>query len=301
MAQLFETRFNPADRPLNQDELSAAAAQADVLVPTLGDRIDAEVIAAGERLRLIANFGAGTDHIDLAAARSRSIIVTNTPGALTEDTADLAMALILAVPRRFGDGEVMLRRGEWKGWAPMDLLGRGLAGKALGIVGMGRIGQALARRARASGLSIHYHNRRALPESVERESGATHWPALDEMLRSVDILSLNCPATRETRNLIDERRLGLLKPEAYIINTARGDIVDQDALIEALERGAIAGAGLDVYVGEPQVDPRLLELGNVTLLPHMGSATIETRTAMGDKVIANIAAWARGETPPDPC
>ena len=302
MAELFEASFNASDDPLDAAGLAAAVADADVLVPTLGDRIDAEVIAsAGGRLGLIANFGAGTDHIDLAAAAGRGIVVTNTPGALTEDTADLAMSLILTVPRRFGAGEALLRRGEWKGWAPIDLLGRSLSGKSLGIIGMGRIGQALAKRARASGLSIHYHNRRRLPEPIERELQATYWPELDAMLASVDIASLHCPATPETRNLIDERRLALLKPGAFIVNTARGDVVDEEALIAALRRGSLAGAGLDVYVGEPKVDPRLLELPNVTLLPHMGSATIETRTAMGEKVIANILAWASGETPPDIC
>ena len=302
MAELFDAEFNVPDHPLDENELAAAVSDTDVLVPTLGDRVGAKIIAAaGERLRLIANFGAGIDHIDLEAARARGMTVTNTPGALTEDTADVAMALVLSVPRRFGEGEALLRRGEWKGWTPTDLLGRSLSSKALGVLGMGRIGEALAKRARVCGLSIHYHNRRRLPEPVEQDLAATYWPKLDEMLGEIDILSINCPATPETRHLIDGRRLGLMKPDAFIINTARGDILDQDALIAALERGAIGGAGLDVYVGEPDIDPRLLTLRNVVLLPHMGSATLETRTAMGEKVIANIAAWARGETPPDRC
>lgn len=302
MVELFDTRLNADDRPLTQQELVAAVSEADVLVPTLGDRVDAEIIrAAGDRLRLLANFGAGLDHIDLPSARARGIVVTNTPGALTEDTADIALALILGVSRRLGEGEALLRRGDWRGWAPTDLLGRKLAGKTLGIVGMGRIGRALARRARACGLSIHYHNRRRLAPEAEAEFGAAYRPDLDDMLGEVDILSLNCPATPETRGLIDRRRLDRMKEEAFIINTARGDVVDEDALIRALQEGKIAGAGLDVYVGEPHVDPRLLGLPNVVLLPHMGSATLETRTAMGDKVIANIIAWSRGETPPDLC
>ena len=281
LPQLFDAELNADDRPLNQQELAAAVSDADVLVPTVTDRIDAGVLpGAGSRLRLIANFGVGTNHIDLSAARAQGIVVTNTPGVLTEDTADMAMALILAVSRRLSEGEARLRRGDWSGWAPTDFLGRSLSGKGLGIVGMGRIGQALARRARASGLSIHYHNRHRLPEPVERELEANYWPELDGMLRAVDIVTIHCPATAETRNLIDERRLHLMK---------------------ALECGAIAGAGLDVYVAEPRVDPRLRSLGNVVLLPHMGSATLEARTAMGDKVIANIAAWTRGETPPDRC
>jgi glyoxylate reductase len=300
MAELFEAVFNTKDRPLNGEELAAAASQADVLVPTVTDRIDADVIAAAcDRLRLIANFGVGTDHIDLAEAAARGIIVTNTPGVLTEDTADLAMALILGTPRRFGEGEAMLRRGEWGGWAPTDFLGHSLTGKALGILGMGRIGRAVAKRVQGCGLRIHYHNRHRLPEAAEKEIGATWWPDLDDMMREIDILSVNCPHTADTHHLIDASRLAALKSSAYVINTARGDIVDQDALIAALESGGIAGAGLDVYPEEPRIDPKLLSLPNVMLLPHMGSATVESRVAMGEKVIANILAWAAGRRPPD--
>jgi glyoxylate reductase len=252
--------------------------------------VDGGLIAgAGERLQLIANFGAGTDHLDLAAARAKGIIVSNTPGVLTEDTADLVMALILAVPRRLAEGEKLLRAGQWTGWSPTGLQGHSVTGKKLGIFGMGRIGRAVATRARACGLSIHYHNRRRLPEGVEQELGARYWPDLDEMLSQIDIL----------HHAIDARRLSLMKRDAYVVNAARGDIVDQDALIDALGRGIISGAGLDVYPDEPDIDPRLLALSNVVLLPHMGSATFEGRVAMGDKVIANIRAWVDGHRPPD--
>lgn len=300
MTDLFDTRLNDDDRPLGRADLAAAMQACDILVPTLTDRIDGGLIReAGERLRLIANFGAGTDHIDLAAARARNIVVTNTPGVLTDDTADLVMALILSVPRRLGEGEKLLRAGQWTGWAPVGLQGHSLTGKALGIVGMGRIGRAVAVRARACGLSIHYHNRRPLPEAVERELSARYWSDLDAMLGAVDILTVNAPRSPETRHLIDARRLSLMKRDSCVINAARGDIIDQDALVEALRNGTIAGAGLDVYPNEPEVDQRLLGLPNVVLLPHMGSATIEGRVAMGNKVIANIRAWVEGNDPPD--
>ena len=300
MAELFDAEFNADDHPFTAAELIAASARADVLVPTVTDAIDAAVIeGAGERLQLIANFGVGTDHIDLKAARARDIVVTNTPGVLTEDTADLVMALILAVPRRLAEGEKLLRAGEWHGWSPTGLMGHSVTGKALAILGMGRIGRAVAKRARACGLSIHYHNRERLPERVERELGALHWPDLDAMLAAADVLTVNAPHTAETHHVIDARRLSLMKRDAYLINAARGAIVDQDALIEALETGVISGAGLDVFPREPEVDPRLLRLSNVVLLPHMGSATFEGRTAMGEKVIANIRAWADGHRPPD--
>ncbi|MGN6622390.1 MAG: 2-hydroxyacid dehydrogenase [Sphingomonas sp.] len=300
LEQLFDTTNNRADVPMDRTALAAAMAECDVLVPTVTDRIDRELIAgAGERLKLIANYGAGVDHIDLAAARARDIIVTHTPGVLTEDTADMTMALILSVPRRLAEGEKLMRSGRWNGWSPGGMLGHRIGGKALGIVGMGRIGQAVAQRARAFGLTIHYHNRHRLPDTLEAQLGATWHADLDEMLRIVDIVSINAPHTPQTEHLINARRLALLAPHVYLINTSRGEIVDESALIAALESGAIAGAGLDVYEHEPAVDPRLLALSNVVLLPHMGSATIEGRAATGEKVIANIRIWADGHRPPD--
>jgi glyoxylate reductase len=300
MAELFDAAFNADDVAFGADALAQAAASADVLVPTVTDAIDARVIeAGGDRLRLIANFGAGTDHIDLATARARGVIVTNTPGVLTEDTADLVMALILAVPRRLAEGEKLLRAGGWTGWSPIGLVGRSVTGKALGIIGLGRIGAAVARRAAACGLSVHYHNRRRLPAAAEQAVGAQYWSSLDSMLGEVDVLTVNAPHSAASHHLIDARRLALMKPTAYLINAARGGIIDQDALIAALAAGVIAGAGLDVYPDEPHVDPRLLDLPNVVLLPHMGSATQEGREAMGAKVIANIRAWIDGHRPPD--
>ncbi|MCA1661749.1 MAG: D-glycerate dehydrogenase [Novosphingobium sp.] len=300
MGELFEARFNPDDRALTRDELAAAMRDCDVLVPTVTDRIDAALIAeAGERLGLIANFGAGTEHIDLHAARLRRIMVTNTPGVFTDDTADMTMALILSVPRRFVEGGRILRAGEWQGWAPSTLLGHRIGGKTLGIVGMGRIGQAVAHRARAFGLSVIYHNRHRLPEAVERMLGARFEPELDRLVAEADIVTLHCPAGPETHHLIDARRIALMKPDAYLVNTARGDLIDEEALIAALEAGRIGGVGLDVYAHEPQVDPRLLALNNASLLPHLGSATFEGRDASGEKVIANIRFWADGHRPPD--
>jgi len=300
LEELFDTTNNRGDAPMDRAALAAAMATCDVLVPTVTDRIDAELIdGAGDRLKLIANFGAGIDHIDLAAARARDIIVTNTPGVLTDDTADMTMALILSVPRRLAEGEKLMRSGRWTGWSPGGMLGRRIGGKKLGIVGMGRIGQAVAARARAFGLSVHYHNRHRLPEVLEGQLGATWHADLDAMLGQVDIVSINAPHTPQTEHLIDARRLALLQPHVYLINTARGDIVHEAALIDALESGALAGAGLDVYEHAPAVDPRLLALPNVVLLPHMGSATIEARAATGDKVIANIRTWADGHRPPD--
>ena len=300
MAELFDVEFNDTDRPLDRAGLAAAMARADVLVPTVTDDLDSALIGgAGPQLRLIANFGNGVDHIDLAAARSRRIPVTHTPGVLTEDTADMAMALVLSVPRRLAEGEKLVRSGGWEGWSPCGMLGRRIGGKTLGIIGMGRIGQAMARRARAFGLRIAYHNRRRLPTVVEEELGATYQPDLDAMLAGVDIVSVNCPHTAATHHLLDARRLALLGSHVYLINIARGEIVDEPALIDALERGRLAGAGLDVFEREPAVDPRMLALANVTLLPHMGSATIEGRAATGEKVIANIRTWADGHRPPD--
>jgi len=278
----------------------AAVAKADVLVPTVTDRIDAEVLAAaGPTLKLIASFGTGIDHVDLAAAQQRGIIVTNTPGVLTEDTADMTMALILAVSRRLAEGERLIRSGGWTGWGPTTMLGHRIWGKRLGIVGMGRIGTAVARRAKGFGLSVHYHNRRPVPEDVESAIEATWWESLDQMLAHMDIVSVNCPHTPATYHLLSARRLRLLRPHAILVNTARGEIVDEEELIRLLETGAIAGAGLDVFEHEPAVDPRMRALDNVVLLPHMGSATIEGRIAMGERVIINIKTFADGHRPPD--
>ncbi|MEO1921768.1 MAG: D-glycerate dehydrogenase [Sphingomonadaceae bacterium] len=300
MGELFDVALNRDDSPLDRDALGAAMRECDVLVPTVTDRIDADLIeSAGEDLRLIANFGAGVEHIDLAAARKRGIMVTNTPGVFTDDTADLTMGLIIGVPRRMREGVELVRSGEWTGWAPCSMLGFGLRGKCLAIVGMGRIGQAVAHRARAFGLEIAYHNRKRLPEALENMLGATYVDNLDDLMRCADILSLHAPGGEETHHLIDARRIRLMKPGSCLINTARGDLVDQDALIEALEDGRLGGAGLDVYPDEPKVDPRLLKVPNVLTLPHLASATVEGREASGEKVIANIRIWADGHRPPD--
>ena len=300
MMELFETRLNLDDTPMGKAELIEAAKVADVLVPTITDRIDAAILSqAGPNLKLIANFGTGVDHIDLASARQRSIVVTNTPGVLTEDTADMTMALILAVPRRLSEGERMLRAEKWTGWSPTHMLGHRIWGKRLGIVGMGRIGQAVARRAKAFGMSIHYHNRKRLHPDLEAELEATYWESLDQMLARMDVLTLHCPHTPATFHLLSARRLALLQPHAYVINTARGEIVDENALTRMLSRGELAGAGLDVFEHEPAVNPKLLGLDNVVLLPHLGSATIESRVDMGEKVIINIKTFADGHNPPD--
>ena len=300
MEQLFHTTIHRGPAALTRDELAAAMAECDVLVPTVTDEIDAGLIAsAGPALKLIANFGAGVNHIDLKAARARGIIVTNTPGVLTEDTADMTMALILSVPRRLAEGEKLVRSGEWKGWTPGGMLGHRIGGKALGILGMGRIGQAVARRARAFGLTIHYHNRLRLPKVVEAELQAQWHPNLDEMLSTIDILTIHTPRNPDSEGLIDAGRIALSRPHVYVINTSRGGIVDEGALIVALEGGRLAGAGLDVWQHEPQIDPRLLALPNVVMTPHMGSATFEGRLATGEKVIANIRMWADGHRPPD--
>ncbi|WP_315765100.1 D-glycerate dehydrogenase [Sphingomonas sp. Y38-1Y] len=300
MDELFELVPNRDDHALSREQLAAAMADCDVLVPGVTDHLDAELIrAAPNRLRLLANYGAGVNHIDLKAARARGIVVTNTPGVLTEDTADMTMALILSVPRRLAEGEKLVRSGAWTGWSPCAMLGHRIGGKALGIVGMGRIGQAVAVRARAFGLSIHYHNRRRLPAVVEEALGATWHADLDEMLGAIDILTIHTPRNAESENLIDRRRIGLLGPHVYLINASRGGIVDEEAMVEALEAGRLAGAGLDVWHYEPAIDPRLLALHNVVMTPHMGSATMEGRVASGEKVIANIRAWADGHRPPD--
>ena len=300
MMELFAARLNADDAAMAPAQLHEAVAEADVLVPTVTDRIDADVIAAaGPRLRLIASFGAGVDHIDLAAARARGITVTNTPGVLTEDTADMTMALILAGARRLGEGERLVRDGKWQGWAPTFMLGHRLQGKRLGIVGMGRIGQAVARRARGFGLSIHYHNRRPIPDEVERELEATYWQSLDQMLARIDIVSVNCPHTPATYHLLSARRLKLLRPHCIVVNTARGEIIDEAALAQLLAKREIAAACLDVFEHEPAVSQRLRRLDNVVLSPHLGSATVEGRIDMGEKVIINIRAFVDGHRPPD--
>jgi glyoxylate reductase len=300
MAELFDAHFNPDDHPMSRAELRSAMQDCDVFVPTVTDDIDAELIAeAGERLQLIANYGAGVNHIALPAARARDIIVTNTPGVLTEDTADLTMALIVSVPRRLAEGEKLVRSGQWAGWSPSSMMGHRIGGKALGIVGMGRIGQAVAMRARAFGLSIHYHNRHRLPQVLEAQLAATWHPDLDAMLAGIDILTIHTPRNAQSENLIDRRRIGLLRPHVYLINASRGGIVDEEALVEALEAGRLAGAGLDVWQFEPEIDPRLLALPNVVMTPHMGSATFEGRIASGERVIANIRMWVGGDRPPD--
>ncbi|MDX5360268.1 MAG: D-glycerate dehydrogenase [Alphaproteobacteria bacterium] len=300
MRELFETELNLDDTPMTREQLGDALKRADVLVPTVTDRIDGTVLAhAGPNLRLIANFGTGVDHIDVATARQRGITVTNTPGVLTEDTADMTMALILAVPRRLREGISMVEKGEWAGWSPTHLLGHRIWGKRLGIVGMGRIGTAVARRAKAFGLQIHYHNRHRVANQVEEELEATYWESLDQMLARMDIISVNCPHTPATFHLLSARRLKLLQPHAYIVNTARGEVIDENALTRMLIKGEIAGAGLDVFEHEPAVNPKLLAQPNVVLLPHMGSATIEGRMDMGEKVIINIKTFVDGHTPPD--
>jgi glyoxylate reductase len=300
MMELFQARLNEADRPLAKAELVEAVKGCDVLVPTVTDRIDASVLAhAGERLRLIANYGNGVDNIDVEAAYKRGITVTNTPGVLTEDTADMTMALILAVSRRLAEGERVARSGEWAGWSPTSMLGHRIWGKRLGILGMGRIGSAVARRARGFGLSVHYHNRRRVPEAVENELEATYWESLDQMLARVDVVSVNCPHTPATYHLLSARRLALIQPHAYVVNTSRGEVIDEAALTRLLRERKIAGAGLDVFEHEPAINPRLRQLENVVLLPHMGSATIEGRVDMGEKVIINIKTFADGHRPPD--
>jgi glyoxylate reductase len=304
MRELFDARLNLEDKPMTQAELAEAAKTADVLVPTVTDRIDADVLGqSGDNLKLVANFGNGVDNIDVATALSRGITVTNTPGVLTEDTADMTMALILAVPRRLAEGaQVLTGDNEWTGWSPTWMLGHRIWGKRLGIVGMGRIGQAVARRARAFGLAIHYHNRRRVPARVEEELGATYWESLDQMLARVDIISVNCPHTPATFHLLSARRLKLLRPDAYVVNTARGEVIDESALIRMIAAGELAGAGLDVFEHEPAVNPRLAKLAReskVVLLPHMGSATVEGRVDMGEKVIINIKTFLDGHKPPD--
>jgi glyoxylate reductase len=303
MRELFDARLNIDDKPMSQAALVEAVKTADVLVPTVTDKIDAAVIAqAGEQLRLIANFGNGVDKIDVASAVQRGITVTNTPGVLTDDTADMTIALILAVARRIVEGAHVIPDDDWAGWSPTWMLGRRITGKRLGIVGMGRIGQALAKRAAAFGLSIHYHNRRRVDPRIEEKLDATYWDSLDQMLARMDIVSINCPHTPATYHLLSARRLKLMKPDAILVNTARGEVVDETALARMLEAGELAGAGLDVFESEPAVNPRLLKLARqhkVVVLPHMGSATHEGRADMGEKVIVNIKTFMDGHKPPD--
>src|SRR5258705_7680985 len=301
MRELFDTRLNLDDTPMSQAALAEAAQIADVLVPTVTDRIDASVLSqAGQNVKLTANFGKGVDNIYVATALQRGITVTNTPGVLTEDTADMTMALILAVPRRLAEGSTVLTgEKDWAGWSPTWMLGHRISGKRLGIIGMGRIGQAVARRARAFGLQIHYHNRRHVAPKIEQALEATYWESLDQMLARMDIISVNCPHTPATYHLLSARRLKLLKPDAYIVNTARGEVIDENELSRLIESGAIAGAGLDVFEHEPAVNPKLLASNRVVALPHMGSATIEGRVDMGEKVIINIKTFLDGHAPPD--
>jgi glyoxylate reductase len=302
MRELFDARLNTDDKPMTQVQLAEAAKAADVLVPTVTDRIDRAIISqAGPQLRLIANFGTGVDNIDLDTARNRGVTVTNTPGVLTEDTADMTMALILAVPRRLPEGATYLKdpKTKWAGWSPTWMLGHRIFGKRLGIVGMGRIGRAVAQRAKAFGLQIHYHNRKRVASDVEQELEATYWESLDQMLSRMDIVSINCPHTPATYHLLSARRLKLLKPTAYIVNTARGEVIDENELARLIEAGSIAGAGLDVYEHEPAINPKLLASDRVVALPHMSSATIEGRVDMGEKVIINIKAFLDGHAPPD--
>ena len=300
LSELFDVKLRLDDVPMTRTELSQAMKTADVLVPTVTDEIDAALIAqAGEQLKLIANYGAGVDHIDVATARQRGILVSNTPGVLTDDTADMTMALILGVTRRMSEGMAMMQKGAWSGWAPTALLGGRMSGRRLGILGMGRIGQAVARRASAFGMQVHYHNRRRVHRDIEAGLEATYWESLDQMVARMDVISINCPHTPSTFHLMNARRLKLMKPNAVIVNTSRGEVIDENALTRMLRAGEIAGAGLDVYEHGTDVNPKLRELENVVLLPHMGSATVEGRLEMGEKVIINIKTHDDGHRPPD--
>ena len=300
MMELFNTRLNIDDKPYSQKQLIEVVKEADILVPTVTDKIDNEVLGnASSKLKLIANFGNGIDHINIEIAQKKKIIVTNTPGVLTEDTADMVMGLLLAVPRKIIEGEHLIRSGTWKGWSPTHMMGRRIWGKRLGIIGMGSIGQAVARRAIGFGINIHYHNRNRLPDIIEDAHQATFWEGLDQMLPKMDIISINCPSTPETYHLLSRARLSILQPHAYIINTSRGKVLDEEALAELLSEGKIAGAGLDVFEREPSVSKVLLGAPNTVLLPHMGSATVEARIEMGEKVIVNIQTLLNGHRPPD--
>ncbi|OWY03115.1 MULTISPECIES: D-glycerate dehydrogenase [unclassified Thioclava] len=300
MKELFEVELNHDDRKMSREDLVEAMKRADVLVPCVTDRIDASMISqAGERLKLIANYGAGVDHIDVSSARQRGVLVSNTPGVVTDDTADMTIALMLAVTRRIPEGLAHMQAGDWKGWAPTAFMGHRIGGKRLGILGMGRIGQAVARRAKAFGMQIHYHNRTKVHPDIEAELEATYWDSLDQMVSRMDVISVNCPHTPSTFHLLNARRLKMLKREAVIVNTSRGEVIDENALTRALRAGELAGAGLDVFEHGADVNPRLRELPNVVLLPHMGSATVEGRVEMGEKVLVNIKTFADGHRPPD--
>ena len=300
LTELFHVTLRADDTPMTRSELGEAMKTADILVPTVTDEIDAALIGqAGDRLKLIANYGAGVDHIDVMTARQRGILVSNTPGVLTEDTADMTMALILAVTRRMSEGMAQMQKGDWQGWAPTALLGGRVSGRRLGILGMGRIGQAVARRAAAFGMQVHYHNRRRLRSEIEESLGATYWESLDQMVARMDVVSINCPHTPSTFHLMNARRLKLMKPDAVIVNTSRGEVIDENALTRMLRAGELQGAGLDVYEHGTDINPRLRELTNVVLLPHMGSATLEGRVEMGEKVIINIKTFEDGHRPPD--
>ena len=300
LTELFNVTLRDDDTPMTRSELGEAMKTADILVPTVTDEIDAALIGqAGDRLKLIANYGAGVDHIDVMTARQRGILVSNTPGVLTEDTADMTMALILAVTRRMSEGMAQMQSGDWQGWAPTALLGGRVSGRRLGILGMGRIGQAVARRAAAFGMQVHYHNRRRLRPEIEESLGATYWESLDQMVARMDVMSINCPHTPSTFHLMNARRLKLMKPDAVIVNTSRGAVIDENALTRMLRAGELQGAGLDVYEHGTAINPRLRELTNVVLLPHMGSATLEGRVEMGEKVIINIKTFEDGHRPPD--
>ncbi|PZX12913.1 glyoxylate reductase [Palleronia aestuarii] len=300
LRELFDAELRTDDRPMTREELIDAVGRADVLVPTITDQIDAGILArAGDRLKLIAHYGSGVDNLDVATARERGILVSNTPGVTTEDTADMAIALMLAVTRRIPEGLTVMQSDAWHGWAPNALLGGRIAGRRLGILGMGRIGRAVARRARVFGMHIHYHNRTPLQPPHVDDLEATYHDSLDHMLSRVDIVSINCPHTPSTFHLLNARRIGLLKPDAVVVNTSRGEVVDENALARALSAGAIAGAGLDVFEHGTEIHPQLRALPNVVLLPHMGSATREGRIEMGEKVIINIKTFADGHRPPD--
>jgi len=300
LSELFDVRLRDDDTPMTRAELVEAVKTADVLVPTLTDTIDAGLLAqASDKLKLIANYGSGVDHIDVATARQRGVLVSNTPGVVTDDTADMTIALILAVTRRIPEGLAMMQRGDWTGWAPTAMLGGRIAGRRLGILGMGRIGQAVAKRAAAFGMQVHYHNRRRLRPEIEEAHQATYWESLDQMVARMDVISINCPSTPSTFHLMNARRLKLMKPSAVIVNTSRGEVIDENALTRMIRAGEIAGAGLDVYERGAEVNPRLRELSNVVLLPHMGSATVEGRIEMGEKVIINIKTFEDGHRPPD--
>ncbi|MFV2053598.1 2-hydroxyacid dehydrogenase [Aliiroseovarius sp. YM-037] len=300
MKELFDVELRDDDTPLSREQLIDAMKSADVLVPTLTDQIDSGMLAAaGDKLKLIANYGAGIDHVDVQTARQRGVLVSNTPGVVTDDTADMTMALILGVTRRIPEGLSVMQSGDWAGWAPTALLGGRVGGRRLGILGMGQIGQAVALRARAFGMQVHYHNRKRLRQSVEESLEATYWESLDQMVARMDILSINCPHTPSTFHLMNARRLKLMKPSAVIVNTSRGEVIDENALTRMLRSGELAGAGLDVFERGAEINPRLRELKNVVLLPHMGSATLEGRIEMGEKVIINIKTFADGHRPPD--